>query len=146
MSQQRNSKPPIFTRFIGLALSDQAMGYFPVIILTATAIIVASMVVRFNLKTYSLVRVIQRTAEREGTTWSFYRNPQRTVSFLLRPEKLIGLSDSVALSTSKQALLDHRKRLWRTLLITWGIMFAGFFLSAGVPLGYALLVHHWHAR
>lgn len=122
------------------------MGYFSVTIFAATGIIVGWMVLRFNLKTYSIVRDIQRVAEREGTTWTFYGDPRRPFLFLFRPEKLIDLSDSIAVRVSKEALLDHRKHLWRSLLITWGIMIAGFVLSAGVPLGYALLGHNWHAR
>ncbi len=115
------------------------MSYVLGMIFAATAIIVGFMVLRFNLKTYSLVRDIQRVAKCEGTTWSFYGNPQRTFLFLLQPEKLIGSSDSVALRSSKENLLDHRKRLWPTLLITWGIMIGGFVLLAGVMLGHALL-------
>jgi hypothetical protein len=122
------------------------MEYFSVTIFAATGIIVGWVALRFNLKTYSLVRDIQRVAESEGTTWTFYGDPRRRFLFLFRPEKLLDLSDSVALRASKETLLDHRKHLWRLLLITWGIMIAAFVLSTGVPLGYALLGHNWHAR
>jgi hypothetical protein len=115
------------------------VSYFPVIVLVATVAIAGLLGLRFNLKTYSLVRDIQRVAEREGTTWGFYSDPQRPFLFLLRPEKLIGSSDSFALRASKEMLLDHPKRLWRALFIIWGIMIGGFVLSFGVPVGYALL-------
>jgi hypothetical protein len=122
------------------------VNYLSVIVFALTAIIIGLMVLRFNLRTYSLVRDIRRVAEREGTTWSFYGDPQRHLLFLFRPEKLIDPSDGIALRSSKETLLDHRKRLWPTLLITWGIMIAGFVLSTGVPLGYALLNQNRRAR
>jgi hypothetical protein len=116
------------------------MSHVPLIAFIAAAFIAGALAVRFNVRTYRLVRDIQRVAEHEGTTWTFYGDPQRTVAFLFRPGQLVDSSDSIALRACKESLLTHRRSLGRTLVITWAIMIVGFVLAVGLPLlSYAIL-------
>ena len=96
--------------------------YGPPTIFFLGMLFASSFAIRFNLKTFRIVKQIQQQAASEGLQWEFWGRRDRKRQFLFRPADLIGPNDSVALCNSKQLLVAHRQTMWRCVLLGWGIM------------------------
>jgi len=84
---------------------------------------------RFNLRTFALVKNIQDAYAVEGRVWPFWTDSSRRLKFVLRPNDLLDSGDSPRIRVAKEQLLRHRKTAGSNLLLGMGSMLLGVALA-----------------
>jgi hypothetical protein len=98
---------------------------FPAVGFVFGCMCAALLVLRYNLRTAVLVREVQAAANSEGRDWEFWGDPRRVRAFVWDPSKLLDVSDSPAIHTSKLRLLRHRRTVRYWLLAACMLAVAG---------------------
>ena len=101
-------------------------------------IIGAWFVIKYNLQTMCLVHEIEKIARSEGKEWRFFGVLEKMLRFLFNPGALIESSDSVAVVSAKQVLLEHRKGMWVALRRALIAQVIGVIVAVAIPVGLAL--------
>jgi hypothetical protein len=84
------------------------------------------LIIRFYIKTAVLIKKIHSACRADGVLWKFWGDTEQMIFFAFMPDKLINQNDSERIIKEKQALLAHRKSMWRTIYLCWAIMGAAF--------------------
>ncbi len=97
-------------------------------------LVAAFIVVRFNLETMRIARLVQEAAAAEGKRWVLLEDRRLLVKFFFRPNELIEADDGPLLADQKNKLLMHRMQAKFTVRKAMIFFVGGILLAILIPL------------
>ncbi|MFZ5724649.1 MAG: hypothetical protein ACOY33_13435 [Pseudomonadota bacterium] len=97
-------------------------------------LVAAFIVVRFNLETMRIARLVQAAAAAEGKRWILLEDRRLLVKFVFRPNEIMEPNDGHFLAEQKNRLLAHRMQAKSTLLKAMIFFVGGILLAILIPL------------
>jgi hypothetical protein len=92
-----------------------------------------SVVIWFNVRTWQLVRLIQAQYGQGKEAWDFWSDRSLQLTFVLRPHLLMDGTETSEVLHAKQALIDHRLKMWKSLSLALALFVAGMIGAVTIP-------------